>query len=619
HPSIDKEKQDEDPFIRSGYIFGGVWREMRRRYRNYKSDIVDALGLHCIISLVFMFIACLAPALTFGGIIADKTNNKLGVSEMLLASSLNGLLFGLLSGQPLLILGPTGPFLVFEEMVYDLCKSLNCDFWTVRCCVSLWTTFFIIILVAFEGSFMIRYVSRFTEEIFAFIIAVVYLYEPVKKLHKIFKANPVLGKYNDYPLYCSCNKSSLLFNETTLTLDVLSSSLGQLSTTTSSSSFLTSNTTILYNSLKYACNDCLSNKSLTYLSKLNGTNFYDIPQQPNKALLSLIILLGTCFIALALKRFRRSKFFGRTSRRTLSDFGMSIALVCMVLVDHLITKSAGGYSLTQKISVPDSIRPSDKERGNSWLISPFRKLLPFWVYFASSFPAVLICVVLFFEVELTSIMIQSKLKYAYSTKLIKGTGYHLDILIAGLLVSINGLLGLPWICAAPVRSIAHIASLSKFSKTHAPGEKARLIDITDQRLTNIGVHLLIGATIFAAPIIRKIPVAALFGIFLYFGIVSISGTQLFSRLKMMFIPTKYYPNVGYLRRVRQLKRNVYTFIQLIAAFLLIGIKITEFAFLFPFVLVLLVPCRRWCLTWIFTERELNEARNFEFLNLIENK
>ncbi len=39
---------------------------------------------------------------------------------MLIASSINGFLFGLVSGQPLLILGPTGPFLVFEEMVYDV-------------------------------------------------------------------------------------------------------------------------------------------------------------------------------------------------------------------------------------------------------------------------------------------------------------------------------------------------------------------------------------------------------------------------------------------------------------------------------------------------------------------
>jgi hypothetical protein len=51
---------------------------------------------------------------------ADKTNNTLGVNEMLIAASINGFLFGFVSGQPLLILGPTGPFLVFEEMVYDV-------------------------------------------------------------------------------------------------------------------------------------------------------------------------------------------------------------------------------------------------------------------------------------------------------------------------------------------------------------------------------------------------------------------------------------------------------------------------------------------------------------------
>jgi MFS superfamily sulfate permease-like transporter len=43
---------------------------------------------------------------------------------MLMASSINGFLFGLVSGQPLLILGPTGPFLVFEEMVYDVNRKI---------------------------------------------------------------------------------------------------------------------------------------------------------------------------------------------------------------------------------------------------------------------------------------------------------------------------------------------------------------------------------------------------------------------------------------------------------------------------------------------------------------
>ena len=96
---------------------------------------------------------------------------------------------------------------------------------------------------------------------------------------------------------------------------------------------------------------------------------------------------------------------------------MTIALIFMVLFDMLITKNAGGHSLTQvrqftfyddemisvvkKITVPESIRPSDRERENFWFISPLRKTLPYWLYFASSFPAILISVVLFFEVELT--------------------------------------------------------------------------------------------------------------------------------------------------------------------------------------------------------------------------
>lgn len=67
--SLSNDKQDEDPFLRSGFVFGGVYREIRRRYAYFKSDFLDACSLHCFISLIFMFIACLAPALTFGGII----------------------------------------------------------------------------------------------------------------------------------------------------------------------------------------------------------------------------------------------------------------------------------------------------------------------------------------------------------------------------------------------------------------------------------------------------------------------------------------------------------------------------------------------------------------------
>lgn len=37
---------------------------------------------------------------------------------MLLATCINGIIFGLFSGQPIMILGSTGPFLIFEEMLF---------------------------------------------------------------------------------------------------------------------------------------------------------------------------------------------------------------------------------------------------------------------------------------------------------------------------------------------------------------------------------------------------------------------------------------------------------------------------------------------------------------------
>ena len=50
----------------------------------------------------------------------DKTEDHIGVSELLLAEAINGVLFALFSGQPLMIVGLTGPVLVFEEELYKV-------------------------------------------------------------------------------------------------------------------------------------------------------------------------------------------------------------------------------------------------------------------------------------------------------------------------------------------------------------------------------------------------------------------------------------------------------------------------------------------------------------------
>lgn len=52
------------------------------------------------------------------------------------------------------------------------------------------------------------------------------------------------------------------------------------------------------------------------------------------------------------------------------------------------------------------------------------------------------------------------------------------------------------------------------------------------------------------PILSLIPLAVLFGIFLYMGVTSLSGIQLFDRILLLFKPPKYHPDMPYVKRVQ---------------------------------------------------------------------
>ena len=45
---------------------------------------------------------------------------------------ISGVLFGLFSGQPLILLGSTGPVYVFEKLMYEMCKENEWDYLSLR-------------------------------------------------------------------------------------------------------------------------------------------------------------------------------------------------------------------------------------------------------------------------------------------------------------------------------------------------------------------------------------------------------------------------------------------------------------------------------------------------------
>lgn len=63
------------------------------------------------------------------------------------------------------------------------------------------------------------------------------------------------------------------------------------------------------------------------------------------------------------------------------------------------------------------------------------------------------------------------------------------------------------------------------------------------------VFTLEGLSILMGPVLRNIPIAVLFGIFLYMGVGSIDGVQMIDRIKLFFMPAKNYPDYNYVRIV----------------------------------------------------------------------
>lgn len=56
-------------------------------------------------------------------------------------------------------------------------------------------------------------------------------------------------------------------------------------------------------------------------------------------------------------------------------------------------------------------------------------------------------------------------------------------------------------------------------------------------------------SIVMTDILRLIPLAVLFGIFLYMGVTSLTGIQLYERITLMVTPAKHHPDHIYVTKV----------------------------------------------------------------------
>ncbi|XP_021966995.1 anion exchange protein 3 isoform X2 [Folsomia candida] len=529
-----KSEKVPGPFVWTRRPFGGLINDIKRRFPLYKSDICDGLNSQTVAATIFLYFAAIAHNVTFGGLLGQKTNGLIGVPETLVAAALSGIVFALFSGQPLNVIAPTGPLLVFDELLYKFMERNDIEFLPARVWIGVWVVVIALIVVGFEGSIFTKHFSRFTMETFSALISVIFAYESLESLIHVYKDHP-LSKPSMTDFEISLNNGT---------------------------------------------------------SPASGED--DAPlREPNTALLSTFLMFGTFYVAFQLKHLRYSNLFAPKVRITLSDFAVPISIMIMVGIDFGI-----GDVFTTKIKVPTGLEPTTPSlRG--WIISPFGVWKPYnpWMPVITILPGALVFLLMFMTVEICE-------KIMLGRELQKGCGLHLDPLILAVTNLLCGVFGFPWVSVATLKALAHISALTVYSKNQPPGILPTVVKIRENRMSGLVMSIMIGLSIFMAPVLKRIPMPVLFGVFLYMGITSFIPTQLYDRLLLFLTPVDAHPQTIYVRRVPTWKIHMYTSIQILSLAALWCVKsVKQIALFFPLILILLVPIRR-SLTLFYSESEL---------------
>ncbi|KAM4908275.1 sodium bicarbonate cotransporter 3 isoform 2-T2 [Sylvia borin] len=556
---------------RTGRLFGGLILDIQRKAPFFLSDFKDALSLQCLASILFLYCACMSPVITFGGLLGEATQGRISAIESLFGASLTGIAYSLFAGQPLTILGSTGPVLVFEKILFKFCRDYGLSYLSLRSSIGLWTAFLCIVLVATDASSLVCYITRFTEEAFAALICIIFIYEALEKLVHLgevyaFNMHNDLNKLTSYS--CVCSEPEKPSNETLRVWRSMNKSREDIAW---------SNLTV---------SECLEHHGVFRGSACGHHG----PYIPDVLFWSVILFFATFFLSSFLKKFKTKRYFPTKVRSTISDFAVFLTIVIMVVIDYLVGIPS------PKLNVPEKFEPTRKDRG--WFIDPLGGN-PWWTLLIAALPALLCTILIFMDQQITAVIINRK-----EHKLKKGCGYHLDLLMVGIMLGICSLMGLPWFVAATVLSISHVNSLKVESQCSAPGEQPKFLGIREQRVTGLMIFVLMGMSVSMTSVLKFIPMPVLYGVFLYMGVSSLKGIQFFDRIKLFGMPAKHQPDLIYLRYVPLWKVHIFTVVQLTCLVLLWVIKASAAAVVFPMMVLALVFIRK-LMDLCFTKKELS--------------
>uniref|UniRef100_A0A1A8HMH9 Solute carrier family 4, sodium borate transporter, member 11 n=1 Tax=Nothobranchius korthausae TaxID=1143690 RepID=A0A1A8HMH9_9TELE len=536
-------------FFRAGR---GIYEDLCRRLPFYPSDFTDGIVgsnktlLKYMTTAIFLYIAILLPAIAFGSLNDESTRGEIDVRKTIIGQSIGGVIYSLCAGSPLVIPLTTAPLAIFISVIRGICDDYNLDFPAFYACIGLWNCLFLILGGIFNVSLLMKLFKRSTEEVIALFISIAFVVDAVKGTVKIFH------RYYHSPTLA--NRSIEDFPQGG---DLLG-----------------------------------GNRSKAMLSSVFSTfpeSFIHCTRE--RPVLCLLLMLGTLWMGYTLYQFKRSPFLHAKVREVLSD--------CALPISVLLFSFIGSY-LFSDIELP-VFKVHDRPIFN---VAPFERLSAMNVVSAMGL-GFLLALLIFIDQNIVV-----SLTNAPENRLLKGTAYHWDLMLSGLINILMSVLGLPWMHAAFPHSTLHVRQLAFVEQRVEGGHLYEtIVQVKETRLTSLAANIFIGVSVLLLPLpLQWIPKPVLYGLFLYIALTSIDGNQMCDRMALLLKEQTSYPPTHYIRKVPQRKIHYFTFLQMMQLLVLCTFgmyPIPYMKMIFPLVMVLLIPIRNNVLPHIIEAKYLD--------------
>jgi len=322
----------------------------------------------------------------------------------------------------------------------------------------------------------------------------------------------------------------------------------------------------------------MANETASNVSNMSCTDV-GVCYRPENSLLYLVLMLGTLWLGITLYHFEKSPYLSARKREILADYALPISVVFFSFM--------GSYAFRDVKSEPFAYNP---DQGFSWKV-PDLSSLSFGAHMGAMGLGFCLSCLFFVDQNVSAAFVN-----APQNKLKKGPAYHWDLVVVALINGFFSIFNLPWLHAALPHSPLHVRALADVEQhvTRVGTVHDEIVRVRETRLSALISHGLIGLSLLFVGFLQYIPVSVLQGLFLYLGISSFFGNQMFERLLLLVTEESSYPPSHYIRKVPQRKVHMFTlmqFFQLVVVSMFGFVDVFYLKMIFPVIIMLLLPIR----------------------------